>query len=94
MIPPTVHAAKYEPENSSIFLCGFIASNLFAMVSFCKLQLLLSQLRSCTVVDRVLPGRVKEPISIGTRKSRRVVVSVAKEPVKRSKLQAVKIASL
>jgi hypothetical protein len=33
MIPPTVHAAKYEPEKSSIFLCGFIASNLFAIMN-------------------------------------------------------------
>ena len=32
MIPPTVHAAKYEPEKSSIFLCGFIASSLLAIV--------------------------------------------------------------
>lgn len=40
MIPPTVHAAKYDPEKSSIFLWGFKASILPAIILALLLQLL------------------------------------------------------
>ena len=42
MMPPTVQAAKYEPEKSSIFLCGFKASILPDIVVVLMSQLLLS----------------------------------------------------
>jgi len=54
IIPPIVHAAKYEPEKSSIFLCGFIASSLFAIatdshasIDRIALDLLFSSLLGC-----------------------------------------------